>query len=152
MDEKEHFMTDLNTLIDDVARLIGAESPTLSELRLKMVELDEFVHSTEFDSLTYNDRTRFQAAYKELRDCIRAIENPSANPAPAAPGFETSLGGQAAAEAPAPAESHDHNPYAEQQMEEAEKLFYGGRYAEAIKLYDGVLQVEPRWERARQHR
>ena len=37
-------------------------------------------------------------------------------------------------------------------MEEAEKLFYGGRYAEAIKLYDKVLSIEPDWDRARQHR
>ncbi len=37
-------------------------------------------------------------------------------------------------------------------MEEAERLFYGGRYAEAIKNYDKVLQIEPGWERARQHR
>ena len=37
-------------------------------------------------------------------------------------------------------------------MTEAEKLFYGGRYAEAIKLYDQVLQIEPDWDRARQHR
>jgi tetratricopeptide (TPR) repeat protein len=37
-------------------------------------------------------------------------------------------------------------------MEEAERLFYGGRYAEAIKLFDRVLQLEPNWERPRQHR
>ncbi len=37
-------------------------------------------------------------------------------------------------------------------MEEAERLFYGGRYAEAIKNFDKVLQIEPGWERARQHR
>ncbi len=37
-------------------------------------------------------------------------------------------------------------------MSEAEKLFYGGHYAEAIKLYDQVLQIEPDWDRARQHR
>ena len=37
-------------------------------------------------------------------------------------------------------------------MEDAEKLFYGGRYGEAIKLFDRVLQAEPSWERARQHR
>ncbi len=34
----------------------------------------------------------------------------------------------------------------------AEKLFYSGRYAEAIQLFDRVLQLEPNWERARQHR
>jgi tetratricopeptide (TPR) repeat protein len=37
-------------------------------------------------------------------------------------------------------------------MEESEKLFYGGRYAEAIKDYDQVLQIEPQWERAQKHR
>jgi hypothetical protein len=37
-------------------------------------------------------------------------------------------------------------------MEDAEKLFYSGRYIEAIKLFDRVLQHEPGWERARQHR
>jgi tetratricopeptide (TPR) repeat protein len=47
---------------------------------------------------------------------------------------------------------HEHNPVAEQQIEVAEKLFYGGRYAEAIQIFDRVLQLEPNWERARQHR
>ena len=37
-------------------------------------------------------------------------------------------------------------------MEEAEKLFYSGRYVEAIKLFDRALQIEPNWDRARQHR
>ena len=37
-------------------------------------------------------------------------------------------------------------------MEEAERLFYSGRYTEAIRLFDRVIQVEPKWERARQHR
>ena len=44
------------------------------------------------------------------------------------------------------------DPQSERAMEDAEKLFYGGRYGEAIKLFDRVLQVEPSWERARQHR
>ena len=43
-------------------------------------------------------------------------------------------------------------PAAEQQMEMAEKLFYSGRYAEAIQLFDRILQLEPNWERAKQHR
>ncbi len=147
-------MADLNTLIDDVTRLISAEAPTLAELRVKMVELDDYVHSSDFEGLSYNDRARFQTAYKELRDCIRGIENPNSAAAPAAPGFETTLGVPAPAPGgnAAPVESHDHNPYAEQQMEEAERMFYGGRYAEAIKLYDQVLQIEPKWDRAKQHR
>ena len=37
-------------------------------------------------------------------------------------------------------------------MEMAEKLFYSGRYAEAVQIFDRILQLEPNWERARQHR
>jgi tetratricopeptide (TPR) repeat protein len=37
-------------------------------------------------------------------------------------------------------------------MDDAEKYFYGGRYAEAIKTYDQVLRLEPGWERPKQHR
>jgi hypothetical protein len=164
-------MTELNALLDDVTRLILAGAPSLAEMRVKMVELDEYVHSKEFEALSYTDRTRFQSAYKELRDNIRNLENPPVSSGGvAAPSFETVVNGQVSSAAvpqvngaPAPvpssanslngsSDNHDHNPYAEQQMEEAEKMFYGGRYAEAIKLYDQVLQIEPKWERARQHR
>ena len=164
-------MTELNALLDDVSRLILAGAPSLAEMRVKMVELDEYVHSKEFEALSYDERTRFQSTYKELRDSIRNLENPSVSTgAAAAPAFETAVIGQVSAEtvpqmngapavsAPPPitqngsSDNHEHNPYAEQQMEEAEKMFYGGRYAEAIKLYDQVLQIEPKWERARQHR
>lgn len=159
-------MIELNTLLEDVSHLINTEAPSLTELRVKMVELDEFVHSAEFEALNFNDRTRFQNMYKELRGCIRNLENPSnLSKENADPSFETSLAGEPSGQSAVPvqdgqpastqntsAESHEHNAYAEQQMEEAEKMFYGGRYAEAIKLYDQVLQIEPKWERARQHR
>ena len=45
-----------------------------------------------------------------------------------------------------------HQPQAEEWMEEAERLFYSGRYTDAIRLFDRILQMEPKWERARQHR
>jgi tetratricopeptide (TPR) repeat protein len=151
-------MTDLTSLIDDVSRLINADTPSLAELRVKMVELDDLLHSSEFEALNYGDRSRFQTAYKELRDYIRRVEGSggavASRPVSGAPAanFETSLGGGTQAAPSEPAETAARNPYAEQQMEEAEKLFYGGRYAEAIKLYDVVLQIEPKWERVRQHR
>jgi tetratricopeptide (TPR) repeat protein len=138
-------MTDLNTLLDEISGLISADTPTLADMRVKMIEVDEFVHSSDFEKLNYNDRSRFQAAYKDLREAIRKLENPGASQGGAAsPGFATSLGSSepAAAQAEA-AEAPSHNAYAEQNMEEAERMFYGGRYAEAIKLYDQVLQFDP---------
>jgi len=146
-------MTELTALIEDISKLVTADAPSLADLRVKMIELDEYVHSSEFEALNYNDRARFQTAYKELRDTIRKVENPvAAGAAPAGPGFETSLGEPEAPPQAEAVENPPRNPYAEQNMEEAEKMFYGGRYAEAIKLYDQVLQIEPKWERARQHR
>ena len=147
-------MTDLNTLLDEAAQLIGQDSPSLSEMKVRMVEMDELIHSPEFQTFSYDDRSRLQAAYKELRKCIRELENPGSQSGPAAPGFETSLpeANPARADPARIAEAQSHNPYAEQMVEEAEKLFYGGRYADAIKLYDQALKIEPDWERARQHR
>ena len=146
-------MSDVNQIIDEVSQLISADAPALSEMRVKLVELDEFIHSSEYEILSQTDRSRFQTAYKEMRDTIRRQESVgNGAAAPAAPSFETSLAGHSSTQAGEPAEAREHNPMAAQQMEEAEKLFYGGRYAEAIKLYDLVTQIEPRWERASQHR
>jgi tetratricopeptide (TPR) repeat protein len=152
-------MHDLDQLIDEVSQLTSSTPmPPVTDLRIKLVELDEYVHSPAYEALDQAGRTRFQAAYKELRETIRRLDlgnnaSSAGAAAPAAPGFETSLPGQGpngrAVETP---DINQHNPLASQQMEEAESFFYGGRYAEAIKLYDAVLQIEPRWERARQHR
>jgi tetratricopeptide (TPR) repeat protein len=150
-------MSDLDQLIEEIAELTSSGSPALPAMRIKLVDLDEYVHSPDYEALDQAGRARFQAAYKELRDAIRRLDQggiPAGAPAPATPGYETSLPGSGptnghAADAP---DINQHNPLATQQMEEAESYFYGGRYAEAIKLYDAVLQIEPRWERARQHR
>ncbi len=145
-------MTDLNTLLDEISNLVTADAPSAADIRTKMIELDEYVHSSEFEKLNYNERGRFQTGFKELRDTLRKLENPSAPGSSAAPGFETSLGEPAQPKSEEAVETPARNPYAEQSMEEAESLFYGGRYAEAIKLYDQVITLEPKWERARQHR
>jgi len=153
-------MSDLDQLIEEVSQLTNSSSPALPEMRIKLVDLDEYVHSPAYEALDQAGRARFQAAYKELREAIRRLESggaPAGSSTPATPGFETSLeaagtpGGANGRAVDAP-DINQHNPLAAQQMEEAESYFYGGRYAEAIKLYDAVLQIEPRWERARQHR
>jgi len=53
---------------------------------------------------------------------------------------------------PPRSDERQHNTYAQESMEEAEKLFYSGHYSDAIKVYDQVLTIEPDWERAKQHR
>ncbi|HEX9012963.1 MAG TPA: hypothetical protein VF813_05585 [Anaerolineaceae bacterium] len=144
-------MIDIQHILDETAAVTSQEAPAPAEIRSRMVELDDLIHSAEFQSLDAGDRSRLQAAYKELRESLRSRENQPVRAA-AGPGYATALPEQPAPRRAAQAEAVEHNPYAEQQMEEAERLFYGGRYAEAIKLYDQVLQIEPGWERAKQHR
>jgi len=135
-------------LLNRAAELLTGENPPVAEIRAFLVDLDEAIHSAEFAALDNETRTRLQAAYSDLSAALRGSQ---ATPAAAA-GSLTSMDDPYARRSSSTPEAREHNPYAEQQMQEAEKLFYGGRYAEAIKLYDMVLQIESDWERARQHR
>ena len=152
-------MTRFEMLDDKLAQLQDQEVKDLVELRKMMLEIEEFIDSADYQSLSLEDRNRLQGARKDLRERIRQQEGQEegegaaaepASPAPdSQPGKPPSMDGHAAEPA---AEVKKHDPLAEQQMEAAEKLFYSGRYAEAINLFDRVLQLEPNWERAKQHR
>lgn len=48
--------------------------------------------------------------------------------------------------------SSSHDPEAEILMDSAEEAFYAGNYQKAIPLYEKVLQIEPGWARAQEHR
>jgi tetratricopeptide (TPR) repeat protein len=144
-------MIDLDNLQSEATRLIGQEPPALPEIRKLMLEMDEFFNSTDFQALGREHRSALQTQYKELRAKVRGPE--------AVPATVPALGGVSAFAIPDngptlanPPKAREHSPQAEQAMTEAEKLFYGGHYSEAIKLYDQALQIEPDWDRARQHR
>ncbi len=154
-EDKEASMTDFDTLQVEAERLIKQEPPALPEIRKLMVELDEFFNSSDFQEISRDQRSAFQVLYKDLRAKVRAPE--TANVVPVAVGSLAGSGGGFAIPENGPTlsnppEARKHNPQAEQMMTEAEQLFYGGHYAEAIKLYDQVLQIEADWDRARQHR
>jgi len=144
-------MADFEQLQAKASRLIEQQPPDLPEIRKLMVEMDEFINSPDFQALAREQRGELQGLYKDLRARVRGPENSGAQPATAGAfsgaGFALPENG-----GNGPARVREHHPQAEQAMSEAEKLFYGGRYAEAIKLYDQVLQIEPDWDRARQHR
>lgn len=48
--------------------------------------------------------------------------------------------------------SSSHDPEAEALMDSAEQAFYAGNYQKAIPLFENVLQIEPGWSRAQEHR
>jgi len=148
-------MADFDTLQAEANKLIAQEPIALPEIRKLMVEMDEYFSSPDFQGMERDQRGMLQALYKELRARVRG---PEAAPAAAQSGQAAAFNGAGFAipengqTLKNPPKAREHNPEAEFSMTEAEKLFYGGRYAEAIKLYDEVLQIEPDWDRARQHR
>ena len=141
-------MTDIDTLLSKSTRLLGLEAPPVGELRRLSVELDDLINSPEFQKLEGAAQSQAQKLLQDLRNRIRGSEQaavPLPNTLP--PMGETGF-----TPARPRSEERQHNPYAQESMEEAEKLFYSGRYNEAIKLYDQVLTIEQDWDRAKQHR
>jgi tetratricopeptide (TPR) repeat protein len=143
-------MNPFETLESQIEQIIGDDSASLVDRRNLLLEIEEFISSEDYQSLAPDERTRVQAARKELIRLVQQSEEqlsqaeadarPESNPG-------ISLESQ-----PPQEQTREYNPVAEQQMEVAEKLFYSGRYADAIQLFDRVIQLEPNWERARQHR
>ncbi len=135
-----------------------ADSATASvvDLRHLLLDIEELVSSPDYPGLSLEQRNSLQARRRELIGRIQEVENGGPAAGDQADGSGAVAGEQTQA-APAPAAElrapeGEHNPAAESQMEMAEKLFYSGRYAEAVQIFDRILQVEPNWERARQHR
>ena len=144
------------------SRQRGTTNPV--DQRNLLLEIEEYINSENYPALTSDERNLLQTARNELITLIQqgTAEGESSGQTSAAETqatqFENAVS-QAAGTSPGNADprgaqeaTRDHNPMAEQQMEVAEKLFYSGRYAEAIQVFDRVLQLEPNWERARQHR
>jgi tetratricopeptide (TPR) repeat protein len=143
-----------------IESLRGKEEAALVELRRLMLEIDEFISSDDYGDLPLEERTIIQGARKELKNRIRQKEDDEELALASAPPDKVSPKESEQASQPASTVSsstgggdgREYNPAAEQQMEAAEKMFYSGRYADAINLFDRVLQLEPNWDRARQHR
>jgi tetratricopeptide (TPR) repeat protein len=137
--------------------LLQQEDPPLVELRKVLLDVDDYINSNEFGIISEEKRLQLQGLRKDLKDRIYQIDQgvlvPSIVPLPPdvdAPTIEISE--PETSPEPQPEQPHGYNPEADPHMEAAEKLFYSGRYAEAIRLFDKVLNLEPKWERARQHR
>jgi tetratricopeptide (TPR) repeat protein len=134
------------------------DAPTASviELRRLLLDIEDLLSSSEYQNMATDKRNTLQAARKELMRLIQQQENGSTASESKTNGQSWEVNSQSeviARTAMANAKPEpDHSPVAESQMEVAEKLFYSGRYAEAVQIFDRILQVEPSWERARQHR
>jgi tetratricopeptide (TPR) repeat protein len=164
-------VTEFEAFYDELKNLLSQLAPPPVEIRKAILEMDDWVNSEEFTSMSQVDRDRAQSLMKELRTKLRQVEGVETVSAPfdqedqllqaeefveeTQPDFDAQIESQppvSTSNDTASRQTTARQPQAEDWMEEAERLFYSGRYNEAIRLFDRVLQVEPKWERARQHR
>lgn len=160
-------MSEFEDLHEHLTSLLNQVSPPPVEIRKAILELDEWINSEEFSSSAPTEREHAQSLLKALRTKLRQSEGvETGEPVDSEPqpllnqdAFEeidpnlVVEPSQTAKANPVKAKSTQaHQPQAEEWMEEAERLFYSGRYTDAIRLFDRILQMEPKWERARQHR
>ena len=154
-------MSDFTVFLSNLEQTIQAADGNIADLQKALLEIEEYIDTAAYQELDFEARETLQNTRKELRETIRQAQENDQPPQAeqdlgeplSAPGSDRPAvnAAQDLGTAPdAPPESRD--PLAEQHMEAAEKLFYSGRYAEAINLFDRVLQAEPHWDRARQHR
>jgi tetratricopeptide (TPR) repeat protein len=145
-------------LIDSIEKqyqeINEAPSASLVSLRHLLLDIEELVSSPDYQALALEQRNSLQERRKELIRRIQEVEDGGGGASAQTNGqepipLEEAKAGEVAKRAEP---EREHNPAAEAQMEMAEKLFYSGRYAEAVQIFDRILQVEPNWERARQHR
>lgn len=149
-------MTDSQNLETRINALLASETPNLAELRRLSLELDEILNSPEFGEMEPEMRSRLQSARKDMRQRVRQLEDEEDDlllrPGAVLPPSQVSSTPATTLTAGSASGGGAHDERAENLMEEAEKSFYSGRFADAIKIYDRVLSIEPNWERARGHR
>jgi tetratricopeptide (TPR) repeat protein len=146
-------MTPFQDLVDHANLLLSQEAPSPTDLQKTLLEIDELINSPEFQELPGEERSALQSLRRDFKTRI-SHKNGELSESGGATGGSAGIqtGSTYQEPATAPLELRSHNTEAEGEMETAERMFYSGRYAEAIKHYEHVLQIEPNWERARQHR
>ena len=71
---EERTMTPFEPLESQFERLMAEEQPDLIELRKLALEIEEFLNSDDYQTLSIQDRGRVQNVRREIKAKIRAIE------------------------------------------------------------------------------
>ncbi|MCJ7622091.1 MAG: hypothetical protein MUO76_01215 [Anaerolineaceae bacterium] len=151
-------MKDIDNFENEANKLLVQAFPPVVELSKFLVDIDEYINSDEYHEQNIELQDRAQNIRRDLKNKINQLGNLSDGELPgsnmgqseAFSVFDQQI--PTAGNLSQQAIGSEHNPKAAKLMDDAEKFFYGGRYAESVKLYDQVLQIEPMWERASQHR
>ena len=150
-------LTDLATLLSRAENNISQDIYSIVELRKNLLEISDFIESDQYQTIDQSIKDRLQELRRNYRSKIIELDsdqesvsdhsNQSEQNDSSIDNSEYFQNNSRNNESNRP-----RDPLAIEYMEEAEKFFYSGRYAEALKNYDKALYHEPSWERAKQHR
>jgi tetratricopeptide (TPR) repeat protein len=153
--DDQNYLNSFNLIEKQYIELRDNPDANAVDLRHLLLDIEELIGSPDYQSLSLEQRNTLQSTRKELMQRIQGQKNGNNMVAEKNNGLSQESMGKAVVSTnnqASPPPEREHSPAAESQMEMAEKLFYSGRYAEAVQIFDRILQIEPNWERARQHR
>jgi tetratricopeptide (TPR) repeat protein len=148
-------MSSFDKLNHAINQLLSSTSATLSDLRKLSIEVDDLIRSEDYQNLDPGEKQQVQEQYRSLMAKINSLTGGETSPRTVEPEGQPHLvegNDEKKLSRMRGERAQERDPEAIRFMDEAEGLFYSGRYAEAIKLYDQVLGLEPGWERPQQHR
>lgn len=120
----------LDQIEHEVTSLIKQDKPSFERIRELLTEITEQINnSEEWDKLDYDNKNLANELQAELKELLKNADSAKKD-----------------------AVANIREPRAEELMEQAERVFYSGRYQDAMRYYDQVLHLEPEWERAKEHR
>lgn len=139
----------------DVENALSAFLEALATERIaEPVEFTELEHANRLLREVRRERSRRLAEmqYQEQKDQPAPARNAPAGQPQGAVNISPQFGDDDTYDPLRKFLSSSHDPEAEAIMDSAEEAFYAGNYQKAIPLYESVLQAEPGWSRAKEHR
>lgn len=146
----------IKQLYDRYNRLSTQPNPSMAELKTALEEIKNLTSSKEFKSGVQDGTIDFEFAgkLKRLQDLLKEKidefdyqENSSSENSNQA----KSKAGTAKSTVNETASFHEHDSAAKNLMEEADDLYWKGKWKEAYELYEQVLRIEPDWPRAKEY-
>lgn len=139
----------------DVENALSAFLEALATERIaEPVEFTELEHANRLLREVRRERSRRLAEmqYQEQKEQPAPSQSAPVNQAPNGVNISPSFNEDDTYDPLRKFLSSSHDLEAESLMDSAEEAFYAGNYQKAIPLYESVLQVEPGWSRAKEHR
>ena len=137
-------MTNIEKLRDEATMLLNQKISSISELRTLSIQIDDLINSPDYQELDLADKQYIQDLYRDLTAKINLLDSGQPTASPSA-SKERVTDPESSGENQLVVEGQnyipEHSSEAVRMMDEAEQLFYGGRYSEAIKLYDQVISM-----------